>query len=72
MDIADVGLVLDEKVGPANLANVVEIAADPRQDRVGPDGLGGSLRQVGRHDRMVIRPGRTHHQSFQQWVVGRH
>ena len=72
VDVADIRLVLDEKVGPANLANVVEIAADSRQHRVGTDGLGGSLRQVGRDDRMVIRPGRTHHQSFQQWVVGRH
>src|SRR5205823_7294119 len=35
VDIADIRLVLDEEVGPANLSDVVEIAAHSRQHRVG-------------------------------------
>ena len=72
VDIADVRLVLDEEVRPANLSNVVEVAADSRQDGVGAHRLGSSLGQVSGHDRMVVRAGGTHHQSLQEWVVGGH
>ena len=71
MDIADVRLVLDKEVGAANLADVVEIAADPGQHRVSPHRFGRRLGEIGRHDRMVVRSWRADHQSLQQRIVGR-
>ena len=72
MDVADVRLVLDEEVRPADLADVVEIAADPRQHRVGADRFRRGFRQVGGHDRVVVGPRGAHHQPLQERIVGRH
>ena len=49
------GLVLDEVVRLEHLADVVEVAADAGQQRIGADGLGGRLGQ--RRHRHAVRVG---------------
>ncbi len=60
------GLVLDEIVRLEHLADVVEIAADADQQRIGADGLRGRFGQ-GRHRHAVrVRSRGAPHQFLQQ------
>ncbi len=54
MWVLDVGLVLDEIVGPRDLADVMVVRAHAREQRIGTDGLSGTLRHIADDDRMVI------------------
>ena len=62
VDVLAARLVLDERERVRELADVVVVGRDARQQRVGADRLGGALGQVADHERVVVRAGRLHQQ----------
>ena len=60
------GLVLDEVVRLEHLADVVEVAADAGQQRIGADGLGGRLGQGGHGHAVRVGARRPADQLLQQ------
>jgi len=65
-----VGLVLGKKVGAHDLADVVIVGADARQERIGADRLGGALGHVADDDGVVISAGRLDEKLAKQRVRG--
>ena len=63
------GLVLDERLRVVQLADVVVVGGDARDERVGVDGLGRLLREVADHQRVVVRAGRLHEQAPEQGLL---
>ena len=61
--------VLDEELRPAHLADVVVVAGDLREQRVGADRLGGLLGQVPDHHAVVVGAGRAQLELAQQRLL---
>ena len=57
VDVLRAGLVLDEPEWVGELADVVVVGRDTRDERVGTDRFGRPFREVADHQRVVIRPG---------------
>ena len=66
VDVLAAGLVLDEGERVGQLADVVVVGGDAREQRVGADRLGRPLGQVADHQRVVVRAGRLEQQPAQQ------
>ena len=58
MDVLAAGLVLDERERVRQLADVVVVGRDAREQRIGADRLRRPLREVPDHQRVVVGPGR--------------
>ena len=56
--VAGAELVLDVVLGLGDLADVVEVAADAHEQRVGADEVGGALGEVADDDAVVEGAGR--------------
>ena len=69
MGIMPAALVLAEILGVERLSHVVEKCANPGEQRIGSDGVGGVFRQLGDYQRMVIGSGRLELHPAQQGVI---
>ena len=69
MDVLAPGLVLHKVFGIVHLANVVEIAADARHQRIRPDLAAGRLRKGRHHHGMVVGAARRHEHLLHDRVV---
>ena len=63
------GLVLHEVVGLQHLAHIVVVEADPAQQPVGADGVGGHLAEIRHVDRVGVAAGRLQGQTPQERAV---
>jgi len=68
VDVVAACLVLDERHGVAELADVVVVGGRSDQEWIGPDCRRSPLAKVADGERMVVRAGGLDEQAAQQWL----